>query len=167
VMKALSVLLIMILGLSSAHAGDDLDLLMSATQNEVAQKIEARKQEIRQLQDDVQSLRAEIDFVKEKIKVTRYIRNATMVISVGLAMTVGVVMKRNILSKFRAHPIGVRIVGTLVAATGVVATGGASYGHYLVVVKTKDLSELGSRLDIVENDLQVELAQLTGGEQQP
>jgi hypothetical protein len=166
-MKALSVLLIlMLIGSSPARASGDLDALMSATQSEVAQKIEARKLEIRQLQDDVQSLRNEIEFVKQKIKVTRYIRNTTIVISVGLAMTVGVVMKRNILSKFRAHPIGVRIVGTLVAATGVVATGGASYGHYLVVVKTKDLNELERRLDIVEDDLKTELAQLNG-EQRP
>ncbi len=152
---------------NAAKSNDELDLLMKKSEPQVAAQIELRKVKLSQLQAEVDDLRLQIEQVKQKISVTRYIQNGTVVVSLVLGVVLGKLLKRDVLAKIRTNPYGIRIVGSAIASVGLVTTGGTAYGHYLVKVKVNDLSALEEKLDSIERAIEEQNASLNPSRRQP
>jgi hypothetical protein len=145
-----------------AMASDDIGQFVKENEAEVATEIHKHKQELIALKNEVHELQTQIEITEQKIFVTNVIRDSTVVVSIGLALLIGKVLKRDLFTKVRTNPISIRIIGKMIAATGVVATGRHAYGHYLILIKAKDLAKFKTILLEVDHDVAEQLALFAG-----
>lgn len=160
-MKVVSSLLILAMVLSpAAQAQSELDLLMQEAGPAIEKDVQLQKDELQLRLSEVAYLQKQIDIAQQKIRVYKKVRNATFVIGISLASTVGIVLKRSPIYRLGRHKIAIRVVGAVAAATGAVATTGASYGHYLITIEAKDIKVLEERINEVQDLIEEQLKSL-------
>ena len=145
---------------SVAHAQSELDALMQEAGPAIEKDIELQRGQLQQRLAEVSDLQKQIDIARQKIRVYKKVRNATFVIAISLASTVGIVLKRSAVYRLGRHRIAIRVVGAVAAATGAVATTSAGYGHYLITIEAKDLNVLEDHLNGIRNSIEVQLKSL-------
>lgn len=144
---------------SAEISAKDIMSADQAAQGDVAKTTAQRRSEVMKLMRESGQLQGQIEELEKKISGSKTVRNVEIVVSAGLAVTAGLIIRKGNKGDLGDLAVGI-FYGLPIAGLSALSAVGAGGQQVVISLDSKKLSTLKARLAATDDKLEQELAGL-------